>query len=245
MVIRDSLFDGIKRVTIAGNTGAKITGNTFVNPSDSTLNLTNAAHVKIDNNLFVGGSHTNALRIEQGSIHTQVSRNLFLGGERVAVIVSGRSDHVQVRDNLIWKRQGAGIKFLQTRCGLVENNIILDNFQKGVEVRKSNGLVVNANLIAGNSNAGIWVSAQTPEAQTALSANVLVANGSGIAAATGAEIFLHSNNFAGQLPKLLEGDIARLTRGVVVDLKGQKPLRFDKGKSDRTPLNSPLCGSGS
>lgn len=243
--IRDSLFDGIKRVTIAGHAGAKITGNTFVNPSDSTLSLTNAAHVQIDNNLFVGGSHTNALRIEMGSIHTQVSRNIFLGGERVAMNISGRSDHVQVRDNVIWKREGAGIKFLQSRCGLVEHNIILDNFQKGVEVRNSDGLVVNANLIAGNSNAGIWISAQMAEAQTALSANVLVANGSGLSAATGAEIFLHANNFSGQLPKLLEGDIARLTRGLVVDLRGQKPLRFDKGNADRTALDSPLCGSGS
>jgi hypothetical protein len=149
-----------------------------------------------------------------------------------------------VRDNLIWKRDGAGIKFLQTRCGLVENNILLDNLQKGVEVRKSDGLVARANLIAGNGNAGIWVSAQAPEAQTELRENVLVANGSGISAATGAEIFLARNNFARQLPKLLEGDIAQLSRGIVVDLKGQEPLRFDKGNADRTALASPLCGSG-
>lgn len=243
--IRNSLFDGIKRVTIAGSVGAKITGNTFVNPGDATVHLINAAHVEIDNNLFVDGSHTNAIRIEMGSIHAHVTRNIFLGGQRVALMIAGRSDHVEVRDNVIWKRQGAGIKFLKTRCGLVENNIVLDNLQKGVEVRKSDGLVVKANLIAGNGNAGIWVSAQTPEAQTEINANVLVANGSGLSAATGAEIFLRSNNFSRQLPKLLEGDIARLSRGLVVDLTGKEPLRFDRGNADRTALNSPLCGSGS
>lgn len=240
--IRNTLFDGVKRVSIAGTNGVKITGNTFINPGDSTLHLVNAAHAEIDNNLFLEGSHTNALRIEGGSIRAQVTRNIFLAGQRIAVMVSGRSDHVQMRDNLIWNRNGAGVKFLQTRCGLVVDNIILDNQQKGVEVRKSDGLVVAGNLIAGNRNAAIWISAQTEGARTAVTGNVLMANGAGLSAATGADIYLAQNDFAGQLPKLLEGDIARLSRGLITDLKGVEPLHFSRGKAARKALHAPLCG---
>ena len=243
VVIRNSLFDEIKRVSVAGTTRAEISGNTFTNPTDTTLHLINAANAVIENNLFFHGSHTNALRLEAGSINAKISKNIFLSGQRVAMVISGRSDHAQVRDNIVWKRQGAGIKLLQTRCALVQNNVILDNLQKGVEVRKSDGTVVSGNLIAGNRNAGIWVSSQGREAQTSLDANVLVANGSGLSAATGAEIFLTGNNFAQQLPKLLDGDISRLSRELVVDLKGETPLRFNGGSAEQQQTSTALCGS--
>jgi parallel beta-helix repeat protein len=243
VVIRNSLFDEIKRVSVAGTTRAEISGNTFTNPTDTTLHLINAANAVIENNLFFHGSHTNALRLEAGSINAKISKNIFLSGQRVAMVISGRSDHAQVRDNIVWKRQGAGVKLLQTRCALVQNNVILDNLQKGVEVRKSDGTVVSGNLIAGNRNAGIWVSSQGREAQTSLDANVLVANGSGLSAATGAEIFLTGNNFAQQLPKLLDGDISRLSRELVVDLKGETPLRFNGGSAEQQQTSTALCGS--
>ncbi len=243
VVIRNTLFDGLQRVTIAGAGGAEVSGNTFINPTGNTLHLVNAPRAKITENLFVDGSHTNALRVEGGSIRAEITRNIFLAGQRVALMVSERSDHVQVRENIIWKRKGAGIKFLHTRCGLVEENVILDNLQKGVEVRKSDGTVLSSNLIAGNSNAAVWVSSQSEGAQTALNDNRLVANGAGLSAATGAQIFLHRNNFAKQLPKLLDGDIARLSRKIVVDLKGDGPLRLNKGAADDLAQRADLCGA--
>ncbi|MBU2981406.1 right-handed parallel beta-helix repeat-containing protein [Lentibacter algarum] len=240
--IKDSLFHGLKTVSIAGVSGVEISGNTFVNARNNTLNLLNAPATRISGNLFTGGSHTNAIRIEKGSSRTVVADNIMLLGQRVAVLVDGASDNVALRDNIIWKRQGAGIKFLRTHCGAASGNIILDNRQKGIEVRKSDGTVLQGNLIAGNSSSGIWVSAQQPGARTALKNNLLVGNGSGLSAATGAEILLSGNDFSGQLPRLLDGDIARLTHNIVKDLRGAKALDFKNGGAELVSSSVTLCG---
>jgi poly(beta-D-mannuronate) C5 epimerase len=243
VVIRDSLFDGLKSVSIAGVSDAEISGNTFTHARDNTLSLSNAPRSKILNNLFTGGSHTNAIRVEKRSTDSVIRHNIFVLGHRVAMLITGGSNRVKVSENLVWKRDGAGVKFLNTNCGLAETNIILDNRQKGIEVRKSNGAMVRGNLIAGNGSAGLWVSAQKHDAMSSLSDNILVSNGSGLAAATGAGILLHGNDFSRQLPRLLDGDIARLTRSMVQDLRGEAYLQFKSGKATELTEMTDLCGS--
>lgn len=242
VTIRDSLFDGLKGLHIAGVSGVEITGNTFGHLKNSALTLTAAPRALVKGNLFYGAARTNAIRVGEGSGHSQIERNLFFDGERVAVQVDGQSNYVRVRNNIVWRRAGGGIKFSRTQCGLVEGNVILDNQQKGVEVRKSDGTVLRDNLIAGNRSAGIWVSAQNRQARTALDGNVLNANGAGLAAATGAEILMDGNDFARQLPKLLDGDISRLTHTMVADLRGTVPFRLKDGQADLVTTDPALCG---
>ncbi|MFT5797421.1 MAG: poly(beta-D-mannuronate) C5 epimerase [Candidatus Azotimanducaceae bacterium] len=245
ITIIDSLFDGLLTMTLAGVSGAEISGNTFINVRSNTLRLINAPHTDINNNLFTGNLRTNGIRVDVGSSETRISKNIFLSGQRVAMLVTGGSDRVRISENIVWKRDGAGVKFLQTHCGSATDNILLDNRQKGIEVRKSMGTTVNGNLIAGNGSAGIWVSAQQPDARTSLQRNVLVANGSGLSAATGAEILMRDNNFTQQLPRLLDGDIARLTPNVAADLRGVTPLRLKDGFAAQDVEIMTLCGSKS
>ncbi|MEO9684890.1 MAG: NosD domain-containing protein [Tateyamaria sp.] len=242
VTIRDSLFDNLKGVQIAGMSGAEITGNTFGHLKDAAVTLTMAPGSSVAGNLFYGTARTNAIRVTAGSGHSQIDRNLFLDGERVAVLVDGQSDNVRVRDNVVWRRDGGGIKFSRTQCGLVAGNVILDNRQKGIEVRRSDGTVLRDNLIAGNSSAGIWVSAQARQARTALNGNILNANGAGLSTATSAEILLDNNDFSRQLPKLLDGDVGRLTHKMVADLRGSVPLRFKDGQAEHVSTDATLCG---
>lgn len=243
VTITDSLFDGLKALTLAGVTGAELAGNTFINARDRSLHLINAPQTHIMNNAFLGGSRSNEILVDTGSSETLISKNIILSGQRVAMLITGGSDRVQVRGNIVWKRDGSGVKFLQTHCGMAAGNVLLDNRQKGVEVRKSNGTTVTHNLLAGNDSAGIWVSAQQPDAVTLLRENVLVANGSGVSAATGAQILLRGNDFTRQLPRLLDGDIARMTPKVAADLRGATPLRLKDGFADQNDDALTLCGS--
>ncbi|MBD3666056.1 right-handed parallel beta-helix repeat-containing protein [Sulfitobacter sp. TSTF-M16] len=243
VILRGNLFDDIKIVTIAGAPAAEISGNTFSNARNNALNVMNAPYAVVRGNLFRGTAPTNAIRVDLGSDHALIAQNVFLGGERVAVLINGNSNSVAVRDNLIWRRDGAGIKFLNTRCGLAEGNILVDNRQKGIEVRKSDGVVVQQNLITGNRSAGVWVSAQAEDARTAVRDNIFEANGAGLSAATGAEIWISGNNFSRQLPKLLDGDIARLSTRLVRDLRGEGSWRLNRGKAHAQEMLTPLCGS--
>lgn len=240
--IRNSLFERIKAVSIAGAPNARISGNTFQDARGNALNILGSPEAKISGNLFRGTAPTNAIRVNLGSDRTVIKDNVFLEGQRVAILINGGSNGVRVRDNLIWKRDGGGIKFYKTRCGLAQGNMLIDNRQKGIEVRKSDGVVVHENLIAGGRSAAVWVSAQQPEAQTTVSDNVFQGNSAGVSAATGADIWLMGNNFTKQLPKLLDGDIAGLSTSLVRDLRGDKPMLFSKGTSRVQPVLQSLCG---
>lgn len=242
VVIRNTLFEQVRGVTIAGAPRADVSGNTFQDARSNALNIVGSPHAQVRSNLFRGLAPTNAIRVDVGSDHAVVADNVFLKGKRVAVLINGGSNNVVVRDNLIWNRDGAGIKFFNTRCGLAQGNILIDNRQKGIEVRKSNGIVVRDNLIAGNRSSGIWVSAQAKGAQTTVNGNVFEGNAAGLSAATGAEIWIAGNNFKRQLPKLLDGDIAQLTNAVNRDLEGAQTLRFSQGRSDAQDSLVALCG---
>ena len=242
VVIEGTLFDQMKAVTISGSSDARIIGNTFQNGRNVGLNLLGTPRAKVRENLFRGTAPTNAIRVDLGSDRVEISDNIFLAGTRVAVLINGASNNVVVRDNVIWRRDGAGIKFLSAKCGRAEGNILIDNQQKGIEVRKSDGTVVMDNLFAGNRSAGVWVSAQSEGARTTVQDNTFVGNGSGLSAATGAEIWIEGNNFKRQLPKLLDGDIASLTTSVVRDLAGSGPLQFVRGASKSFANVATLCG---
>ena len=243
VILRDSLFDGMRMVTVAGVPDAVITGNTFQDAKGAALSIQSAQGAVVRENLFRGKAPTNAIRVELGSSMIDISQNVFLAGDRVAMLVDGGSYGVVVRDNIVWKRNGAGLKFLNTRCSRAEGNILIDNMQKGIEVRKSNGTVVQGNLLAGNHSSGVWVSAQRDGARTLVQNNIFDGNGSGLSAATGAEIWVVHNNFRGQLPKLLDGDISLLTGALVRDLGGAVPLRFARGQTRTLDTGETLCGS--
>lgn len=244
IVIKDSLFDQIRTVSIAGVPKAQVTGNTFQDAGSAGLTLLGTPDAQVRENLFRGASPTNAIRVLFGSDRAKIEDNVFLKGGRVAILVDRGSNHVSVSNNLVWQRDGAGIKFLGTQCGRAQGNILIDNTQKGIEVRKSNGTVVHHNVIAGNQSAGVWVSAQAKGARTSVHSNRFEGNGAGLSSATGADIWIADNNFQRQLPKLLDGDIARLTNALVRDLSGAAPMLLSRGQSQPHEAIAELCGEG-
>ena len=242
VVIRNTLFEQVRAVTVAGAPHALVEGNTFQDARGNAFNVVGSPHAQIRSNLFRGTAQTNAIRVDVGSDNAVLAENVFLKGSRMAILINGGSNNVVVRDNLIWRRDGGGVKFFNTQCGVAHGNILIDNAQKGIEVRKSNGIMVRDNLMAGGRSAAIWVSAQAKGAQTAVRGNTFERNASGLSAATGAEIWTQGNDFTAQLPKLLDGDIARLTNAISVDLGGDKTLLLSQGQSKAQDALVSLCG---
>jgi len=244
VVIRNTLFSDTGTLTIAGAPHAVVDGNTFEDARNNALNVVGSPYAKIRGNLFRGKSPTNAIRVDVGSDYAAVSDNVILKGERLAVLVQSGANNVYVQNNLIWRRDGGGIKFYNSRCGNISDNILVDLAQKGIEVRKSNGIVVRENLIAGGRSAAIWVSAQAKNAQTVVQGNLFERNAAGLSAATGADIWTAGNNFRQQLPKLLGGDIAALTHAISRDLEGARTLQLTNGRSILRNQMATLCGDG-
>ncbi|MBS0123413.1 right-handed parallel beta-helix repeat-containing protein [Thetidibacter halocola] len=230
--IEDTLFEDVMTVSITGATGAEVLSNRFFDMRHNALLVSASPMAQVAGNLFFGDAVTNAIRVLNGSSDTRVSGNYVLEGDRAAIIVEGNSARVAVTGNVLSNRIGGGIKLFRTRCGVVSGNVVLDMRQKGIEVRQSRDTTVSANLVAGSRNAGIWVSAQSRGAVTQLSDNVLIQNASGISTATGETLLLEGNDLSQQFPRLLDGDVAMLSRHVAMDLRGDASLRLTGGTAE-------------
>ncbi len=241
-VVEGSRFDELVTVALVGIRHAELRGNRFFDMRRNPLLVSRSPDALIDGNLFSGPSPTNAIRVSNGSDRTRLVRNIILEGSRAGLLVSSGSDNVMVLQNVIWKRNGGGIKLHDVTCGQIEANVILDDKQKGVEIRSSRNAQVLRNRIIGNTNAAVWVSAQKPEDVTYVIDNLMRENGSGLSAASGGDIALKGNDLSNQFPRFLDGDITQQFRAIIADLKGNTPILLDSGGVRPTgQLAPPSC----
>jgi len=228
-VIRGSRFSDLVSLSIAGVSGVEIASNRIRRARGRALVLRGATGAVVRGNIFHDGIPNNAIRLTEGSARAAVRGNLVLGGRRSGIVVDDGSHAVDLSDNLVWHRDGGGIKIARADCAAVARNTVLDNRQKGIEVRSSRGTRLLGNRAVANSSAGIWVSAQDEDDVTYLENNVMAANGSGISTATAGNVYLAGNDFSHQFPRFLHGDIARQSRLIARDIKGATPMLVSAG----------------
>ncbi len=223
-IVHNSRFDQLVTVSVVGLSSPEIERNRFFNMARNALLISRSAHASVAGNIFYGPSPTNAVRIMHGSDHARVEGNVVLEGARAGFLVSGGSDNALVQANLIWRRNGGGIKLSEVDCGVVADNLILDDKQKGIEIRESASSVIRGNNIIGNRNAGIWISSVSSGNITHVASNLIRENGSGVSTAQGGEIALAGNDFSNQYPRFLDGEITHEFRVIAGDLRGETPI---------------------
>lgn len=241
-VVENSRFDDLVTLAIVGQMHVELRDNRLFDMRRNPLLISRSPDALVSGNLFAGPSPTNAIRVSNGSHGVRIIDNVILEGSRAGMLISSGSDDVSVNGNLIWKRNGGGVKLQGVECGRVVRNIILDDRQKGIEVRSSAHIVVSGNRIVGNKGAGVMVAAQLPHNVTYVTGNLLRENGAGLYAASGAGLALHDNDMSNQLPRLLDGDITQQFRAIVTDLRGKVPIVLDgAGVSPMVRATPPEC----
>lgn len=224
VIIEGSQFDRLVTVSLIGTAAPELRANRFYSMRRNSLLVSRSSHVLLAGNLFAGESPTNAIRVTNGSVGAKLLGNVILEGSRAGFLVASGSDGTVVRNNLIWRRNGGGVKLLNSSCAVVEGNLILDDKQKGVEVRESQNAHILGNDIIGNRNAGIWVSSQPETEMTFVTDNILQENGSGVSSASGGEIAMNGNDLSNQFPRFLDGDLTHQFRAIIDDMRGQNPI---------------------
>ncbi|NUB44842.1 right-handed parallel beta-helix repeat-containing protein [Fertoebacter nigrum] len=227
--VEGSTFDDVKSVVVGAASDVALRGNHFRDMRSRALILSRSRDAMVVSNLFSGVMPANAIVVEEGSVGATIAGNIVLSGDRAGIVVRNRSNGARISHNIVWHRKGGGISLAKSDCGQLFENLIIDNGQKGIEVRASLGAQVRENTVLGNHSAGIWVSAQPKGAETLLSGNVLAGNGSGLSAAIGEHIRLEGNDFSGQFPQFLSGDLSPQTALIAADLQGASPFVLTAG----------------
>jgi poly(beta-D-mannuronate) C5 epimerase len=223
-ILLNNVFVDLVSIAISNSSDSVIRGNRFHDMRAEGIALVRAPNTRILGNLFTGNAPTNSVRIYNNSSGSRVSGNILLRGEYAGIVVQNNSDDVLVSNNIIWRRIGGGIRMGKVACGSVVDNLVMDNRQKGIEIRSAEDIDVSRNLIVENHNAGIWVSAQLADTTTYIRENVLVKNGAGISSATGAMLALNGNDFSEQFPRFFDGDLSFQSNHIVQDIYGRTPI---------------------
>ncbi len=240
--IEDSSFENLMTVSVSADTNIVLRGNQFRNMRGSALIVSRTQGANILGNLFSGTMPTNAIRLEDGSAHGIIAGNVVLGGDRAGIVVRNNSTDVTVAQNIVWDRQGGGITLLSSDCGLVRDNLVIDNRQKGIEVRFSQSAELIHNTVFSNESAGIWISNQPGGAETLLNGNIVSFNGSGIAGANTQAILMEGNDFSLQYQQMLSGDLALQTPLVAVNMRGEAPfVLMAGGLTEAASTSNDVC----
>lgn len=242
--IIDSHLTGLESLMLHAADGTVIAGNRIDAPGKAALLVMRSRGSEILDNVISGEMNTNAIRVVDGSVGTRIEGNAILGGDRAGILIKGASNNAAVRNNIVWARDGGGIKLDSIRCGRVSGNIVIDNRQKGIEIRRSRAAVLSGNLLASNKSAGIWISGQPKEAITRVERNILDANGSGVATATAQAIMFEGNDFSHQFPQFLAGDLVAQARYVAADMTGKTPIALSASGPVSVSHLAFDCGGG-
>ncbi|RVT85741.1 hypothetical protein DXV76_08310 [Rhodobacteraceae bacterium CCMM004] len=222
--VRDSHFEDLISVTLHSATGVAIEGNRFQNFRGAPVIAVRSARTRVIGNLFGGLIRFNSISLSGGSARSVVHGNAVLGGEKVGIAVRNDSHGTVVTHNIVWRRKGGGIAYARSDCGVIADNVVMDNRQKGIEVRTSRDTQVRGNTIISNKSAGIWVSAQDALSGTFLEGNTLASNGSGVSTAVGGNLKLVGNDMRKQFPRFFNGDLVTQSRIIFKNLEGATPL---------------------
>lgn len=222
--VADSVIQRVRSVTLHAANGAHMSGNRIIDAGSAALLIVRSRNTDVIGNVMSGPMTTNAIRVTDGSARTRVIGNAVLGGERAGILVKGASNDSEIRGNIVWNRNGGGIKVEAVHCARITGNAVIGNRQKGIELRRSKNARIDGNMLVSNRSAGIWISGQPKAAVTRVEGNTLDANGSGLATATAAAILLDGNDFSHQFPQFLAGDLVAQARYVAADMKGTAPI---------------------
>lgn len=242
--ITGSVIERVRRISVQAARGMVLDNNRIADAGSAALVILQSFDTAVTANLISGKSETNAIRVLDGSIGTRIVGNAILQGDRVGILIKSAGSHTMVDGNIVWKRDGSGIKIDRAKCASLRGNILIGNRQKGIEVRRSLEALLSGNLLVDNRSAGIWVSGQPRGAVTRIEDNVLDTNGSGLATATAAAIVLEGNDFSDQFPKFLDGDLATQSRFIALDLKGLAPVALDASGAVRIADLPRHCDGG-
>jgi poly(beta-D-mannuronate) C5 epimerase len=206
--IRNSRFENIRAVAVVDAEGAVVDGNSFYN---APLQLSGGKALSAQGNAIVTGPNAHGIKVTNGARGVEIDGNIIVAAGLNGIFTDAGSADIAIRNNVIAGSARSGVSVSSADCIVVADNLLLQNAQSGLAVRDSAGLSVVANQLIANGNAGISVTHQPSHGVIDIAANLLDGNKVGIKGSTTARLAFAGNDFTGQAPRLLAGELVQFT----------------------------------
>lgn len=220
----------IRSVVLEKSKDVVVTGNLIGNSKSTALRLVGVKAASVTGNqILASGRH--GIRVTDGSRGVVLTGNTVTNARGTSILVDRGVHGLDIGQNTISTGAKGGISMVGVSCAIVAENTITGVRQKGLSVRSSTDIRLDANQLTGNGSDGIYVAEQSPNAVTVLTGNILTRNRSGLSGASAQSLILQGNDFSQQFPRILGGDLTARIQTVADDLTGERVLQITPGQS--------------
>lgn len=235
--VQDSTFTEMGTLSLIDAAQSTIRRNIFNHPFNTALAVVSSTGIIVDGNVMIGSNPGHGVKLGPNATNILVSDNIVADNDKHGLLLEGNTTGSVIFNNLLFENAASGVAVLSASCLSLEQNLTLANAADGIMVRNSTGLNLTTNVIAANQRAGVSIVGDNGSVQ--LKDNRFDGNKVGLRASTSFDLALSDNDWAGQTPRLLDGDIAQYTISLLAGIKS--------GDTDLTlaglPLPANLAGS--
>lgn len=240
-IIRDSRFEHVGSLALVGTVGGGIARNVFVDSTGPAILLAGTKTTSLYNNIAIAGPAAHGIKITAGSSDASLRDNLIAAAGLNGIFIDEGAADITLDNNIVATSKRSGISVASADCISVTANLLISNGHSGLAIKDSAGLDIRDNRLFANGNAGISIADQPDYAAIAISANALDGNQVGIRGSTTALLTLKNNDFSGQAPRLLDGELVQFSDRVFDLGQGGAPTIINGLQLKRT---APLTPSG-
>ncbi len=215
--VQDTIFSDMGSLTLVDATQSTIRRNVFHKSANTALSIVTSASVIIDGNAIIEPVQGHGVKLGPNVANILLSDNIVARSERHGVLIEGNTRGSLVFNNLLFQNHASGVAVLSGSCLSLEQNVTLANVDDGIMVRDSAALSLQTNIISANGRAGLSVAGDSGSLQ--LADNRFENNKIGLRASASFELALSNNDWTGQTPRLLDGDVAHYTLPLLAAIK--------------------------
>lgn len=232
--IQDSSFSTMGSLSLIDAVQSTIRRNVFDAPFNTALAISSSATIIVDGNVMMAASPGHGIKLGPNATNILVSDNIVAANNRHGLILEGNTRGSLIFNNLLLANQSSGIAVLSGSCLSLEQNTALANIADGIMLRNSAELNLKTNVVAANQRAGVSIAGNTGVVR--LTDNHFDANKIGLRANSSFELSLTGNDWKGQSPRLLDGDIEQYTVPLLAAIS--------RGDGDLSMVGLPLPANG-
>ena len=207
--IRNSRFDHSGTLALIGAEAAVIENNRFAGSTGPALLLSAGSGAEVRHNLVAGAQGSHGIKLTAGAAGATLSGNIVVDNALNGIFADAGVADLALSGNLVAGNAKSGISLASADCVAVTSNLLLGNGQSGLAVRDSAGAQIRLNRFLDNEGAGIAISRQPGHGHITVAGNALEGNKVGVQGSTTARLDFSGNDFDGQAPRLLDGELVQ------------------------------------
>jgi hypothetical protein len=207
--VRNSRFARTGSLTLIGADSVAVENNVFSKSSGPAIVVDGGKTSVITHNLIAATAGGHGIKITAQAADTTIADNVIVGNGANGIYADDGAHGLSLQRNLIAGNAKSGLNLTSVSCVVAAGNALVANDSVGIAVTGSSHVRLEANALQDNDGAGISISRQMHTSEVTLVANRLAGNKTGVTSNIAARLIFDGNDFSGQTPRLLAGELAQ------------------------------------